>query len=117
MLISLIQGKLIHNEYSESHNFVGKAAYGRFGSCISALDDFDKDGFRDVAVGAPYENNNRGAVYIYRGTPYGLQYGFKILAEEVYEGLRGFGMSISKGIDIDENSWRGPYFNICVIHF
>lgn len=34
---------------------------------ISSLADLNGDGLRDVAVGAPLEDNNRGAVYIYLG--------------------------------------------------
>lgn len=40
---------------------------GRFGTTISSLADLNGDGLRDVAVGAPLEDNNRGAVYIYLG--------------------------------------------------
>jgi len=40
---------------------------GRFGMTISSLADLNGDGLRDVAVGAPMEDNNRGAVYIYLG--------------------------------------------------
>lgn len=40
---------------------------GRFGTAISSLTDVNGDGLRDVAVGAPLENNHRGAVYIYLG--------------------------------------------------
>ncbi|PWA29303.1 hypothetical protein CCH79_00014040, partial [Gambusia affinis] len=40
---------------------------GRFGTTISSLSDLDGDGLRDVAVGAPLEENNAGAVYIFLG--------------------------------------------------
>lgn len=40
---------------------------GRFGTTISSLADLNGDGLRDVAVGAPLEDNNSGAVYIYIG--------------------------------------------------
>lgn len=40
---------------------------GRFGSTISSLSDLNGDDLRDVAVGAPLEDDNRGAVYIYLG--------------------------------------------------
>lgn len=40
---------------------------GRFGTTISSLADLNGDGLRDVAVGAPLEENNAGAVYIYLG--------------------------------------------------
>lgn len=40
---------------------------GRFGTTISSLADLNGDRLRDVAVGAPLEDENRGAVYIYLG--------------------------------------------------
>lgn len=39
----------------------------RFGAAIAALSDIDLDGFNDVIVGAPLENEDSGAVYIYNG--------------------------------------------------
>lgn len=39
----------------------------RFGTAIAAVLDLNKDGFNDVAIGAPFENDHRGAVYIYHG--------------------------------------------------
>ena len=39
----------------------------RFGSAIAALSDINMDGFNDVIVGSPLENQNSGAVYIYNG--------------------------------------------------
>ena len=40
---------------------------GRFGTTIVSLADLNGDGLRDVAVGAPLEDDRRGAVYIYLG--------------------------------------------------
>lgn len=39
----------------------------RFGSAIGTLADIDLDGFNDVVIGAPLENQNSGAIYIYNG--------------------------------------------------
>lgn len=39
----------------------------RFGTAIAAISDLNLDGFNDVAIGAPFENDHRGAVYIYHG--------------------------------------------------
>ena len=46
---------------------VSVMAQGRFGSSISSLTDLNGDGLKDVAVGAPLEDDHRGAVYIYLG--------------------------------------------------
>uniref|UniRef100_A0A674J0N1 Integrin subunit alpha L n=1 Tax=Terrapene triunguis TaxID=2587831 RepID=A0A674J0N1_9SAUR len=40
---------------------------GRFGAAITALADLNGDGWADVAVGAPLESAEHGAVYIYNG--------------------------------------------------
>ena len=34
---------------------------------ISAVPDLDLDGFSDVVVGAPLEDQHRGVLYIYNG--------------------------------------------------
>ncbi|XP_017163289.1 integrin alpha-1 isoform X2 [Poecilia reticulata] len=39
----------------------------RFGTAIAAVSDLNLDGFNDVVIGAPFENDHRGAVYIYHG--------------------------------------------------
>ena len=46
-----------------------KASSGaRFGLSLLNLGRFDGDKFEDFAVGAPYENDGVGAVYLYRGS-------------------------------------------------
>lgn len=42
----------------------------RFGFSMTALGDINKDGYIDVAIGAPYEDG--GAIYIYLGGKNGL---------------------------------------------
>ncbi len=39
----------------------------RFGTAITAVPDLNLDGFSDVVVGAPLEDNGQGAIYIYYG--------------------------------------------------
>lgn len=48
-------------------NVSAAASMSRFGTTISHLADLNGDGLRDVAVGAPLEDDTRGAVYIYLG--------------------------------------------------
>lgn len=46
-----------------------------FGTSVAGVGDLDRDGYSDVAVGAPlYDggNANQGRVYVYRGSPGGL---------------------------------------------
>ena len=45
--------------------------WGRFGSSISSVTDLNGDDLKDVAVGAPLEDEGRGAVYIYLGDKLG----------------------------------------------
>ncbi|KAJ0175826.1 hypothetical protein K1T71_008985 [Dendrolimus kikuchii] len=88
----------------KEHGFVsGSGASGaRFGATIAELGDVDGDGFKDVAIGAPWENEGLGVVYIYKGYDKGLrtEYIQRIMAK----GTSGFGMSISKGLDVDHNN-------------
>nr|CAI5850254.1 unnamed protein product [Callosobruchus analis] len=80
----------------------------RFGTAISQLGDIDLDGYQDVAISAPFEDDGIGAVYIYRGSAKGLQNVYsQRLSPSNFEGnfgnVRGFGLGISKGSDIDGN--------------
>lgn len=43
--------------------------WGRFGAALTALGDVNGDKLADVAIGAPGEQENRGAVYLFHGTP------------------------------------------------
>uniref|UniRef100_T1JAX2 NADP-dependent oxidoreductase domain-containing protein n=1 Tax=Strigamia maritima TaxID=126957 RepID=T1JAX2_STRMM len=99
VFINYPQGRLS----PESNNLAGSSVpRARFGTAISNVGDLDQDGFNDVAIGAPYEGSG-GAVYLYRGSENGLIQSQKIVAAEIDQSLRGFGISISKGLDIDKN--------------
>lgn len=50
--------------------YAGAPGESRFGSSMTSLGDLNKDGYLDVAVGAPYEGN--GAIYIFLGSKDGL---------------------------------------------
>lgn len=43
------------------------SSMGRFGTSIASVTDLNGDRLRDVAVGAPLEDENKGAVYIFLG--------------------------------------------------
>ncbi|KYB25676.1 integrin alpha-PS1 isoform X2 [Tribolium castaneum] len=87
-----------------SQIFTGKAE-SRFGFSMTALGDINKDGFIDVAIGAPYEDNT-GAVYIYLGQKGGLRSEpSQIIKFGEREGLKTVGYSLSGGMDMDLNDY------------
>ncbi|KAL3967661.1 phylloquinone omega-hydroxylase/docosahexaenoic acid omega-hydroxylase [Sarotherodon galilaeus] len=75
------------------------AVKGRFGSSLAVLPDLNSDGFRDLAVGAPLENNGEGSIYIFNGEGGGRvspAYSQRITGSEVQPKLKFFGLSISQ---------------------
>ncbi|XP_039296864.1 integrin alpha-PS1 isoform X2 [Nilaparvata lugens] len=79
----------------------------RYGFAITNLGDINKDGYDDIAVGAPYEDN--GVVYVYLGSKNGLitEPSQVIKANDVkpLAGIRTFGYSLSGGMDLDQNGY------------
>ncbi|XP_028255657.1 integrin alpha-L-like isoform X2 [Parambassis ranga] len=76
---------------------VAAPSTGRFGTSISSLKDLNGDGLRDVAVGAPFEDDNRGVVYIYLGDRHrGIRSTFsqRIMGQQVKRPSRFFGLAI-----------------------
>ncbi|XP_063151748.1 integrin alpha-2 [Candoia aspera] len=79
----------------------------RYGSAITAVSDIDLDGFNDVIVGAPLENQNAGAIYIYNGKRRRLhtKYSQKISGSNSAfpQQLQYFGRSIDGHIDLNDD--------------
>ncbi|XP_010989798.2 integrin alpha-4 isoform X1 [Camelus dromedarius] len=87
---------------------IGSDKYAaRFGESIVSLGDIDNDGFEDVAVGAPQEDDLRGAIYIYNGRAEGIAPAFsqRIEGLQISKSLSMFGQSISGQIDADNNGY------------
>eukprot|EP00794_Sanderia_malayensis_P003728 gene3728-4249_t len=83
---------------------------GKFGSAIASVGDLNSDGFKDVAIGAPYGGpDGKGAVYIYHGSNdiigNNFQFIQKIYAANVVGMPTTFGHSISGNVDIDANGY------------
>ncbi|KAM7163340.1 integrin alpha-D-like [Macrochelys suwanniensis] len=77
-------------------------ARGRFGASMSEIGDISGDGQTDVAIGAPMENDNRGALYIFHGEKGGLspQYRQRIEGSLFPSRLHYFGQAVSGGTDL-----------------
>ncbi|XP_063778643.1 integrin alpha-9 [Pseudophryne corroboree] len=86
----------------------GDNAYNaHFGESMANLGDIDDDGYSDVAIGAPKEDDYVGAVYIYHGDADGIvpQYSMRLSGRKINPALRMFGQSISGGVDMDKNGY------------
>lgn len=79
---------------------------GRFGISLGKIGDVNYDGYSDIAVSAPFEND--GVVYIFLGGPNGLSKKpsqvLKAPKVDIHKyGTAMFGHGISRGVDIDNN--------------
>ncbi|KFB36449.1 AGAP004303-PA-like protein [Anopheles sinensis] len=81
---------------------------GRFGTALAKIGDINRDGYNDIAIGAPFEEN--GAVYVFLGTADGLQskpsQRLTPPANELLTPQPMFGHAISRGSDIDANGYN-----------
>ncbi|RXN38825.1 integrin alpha-M-like protein [Labeo rohita] len=71
---------------------------GRFGSSLASPADLNGDGYMDVLIGAPLEEDGQGSIYIFNGGPYEINptYSQRIAGLSVQPGLRFFGISLSQ---------------------
>ncbi|XP_040213577.1 integrin alpha-4 [Rana temporaria] len=99
------EGRITELEYELSGSDLYAA---RFGEAITNLGDLDNDGFEDVAIGAPQEENLLGAIYIYNGREKGITRSFtqRIQGKTFGYSLNMFGQSISQGLDADGNGYQ-----------
>ncbi|XP_072291710.1 integrin alpha-11 isoform X2 [Eucyclogobius newberryi] len=77
----------------------------RFGSALSDLPDMNGDGFKELAVGAPLEDEHQGAVYVFHGQDRSIRPQFKqrISASGFSSGLRYFGQSLHGVLDLNSD--------------
>lgn len=60
----------------------------------------------DIAVAAPFEDEGKGVVYIYQGNKGRPKCTQRITSANT----NGFGLSLSKPVDIDKNNFEGGIF-------
>uniref|UniRef100_A0A6Q2ZP07 Integrin alpha-2 domain-containing protein n=1 Tax=Esox lucius TaxID=8010 RepID=A0A6Q2ZP07_ESOLU len=86
----------------------GDNAYNaHFGESITAIGDIDDDGYQDVAIGAPKEDEYSGAIYIYHGDATGIinKYSLRLSGRSISPALQMFGQSVSGNVDMDGNGY------------
>ncbi|KAM7148738.1 integrin alpha-X isoform 1-T1 [Molossus nigricans] len=77
--------------------------WGRFGTALTVLGDVNGDKLTDVAIGAPGEQENQGAVYLFHGTSgrgISPSHSQRIAGSQFPPGLQHFGQSLSGGQDL-----------------
>ncbi|GCC18451.1 hypothetical protein chiPu_0022365, partial [Chiloscyllium punctatum] len=89
--------------FSDTLQISNKPQDSRFGFTLIAVPDLNYDAFNDVVVGAPLEDDHRGAVYIYHGHQDTIlpTYKQRIAASAVDLGLWYFGRSADGQMDVD----------------
>ncbi|XP_026060150.1 integrin alpha-6b isoform X2 [Carassius auratus] len=79
------------------------AAYSMFGLAVENMGDVNLDGYHDVAVGAPYDSNGAGNVYIFHGSLKGLERA-QVLGGKDHN-VKLFGYSLAGNMDLDRNNY------------
>uniref|UniRef100_A0A3Q4AL80 VWFA domain-containing protein n=1 Tax=Mola mola TaxID=94237 RepID=A0A3Q4AL80_MOLML len=80
-----------------------KSQDARFGYVLAAASDLNHDGFTDLLVGAPLEDEHRGAIYVYHGDGINVirNYKQRIPGSSISPTLQYFGRSVSARLDLD----------------
>ncbi|KAF5887415.1 integrin alpha-L-like, partial [Clarias magur] len=84
---------------------ISESAQGRFGMTLAAVTDLNGDHVKDLAVGAPLEDEQKGAVYIYLGNrEHGIRskYSQRIVASSISK-RQYFGLAIDGVMDMGQD--------------
>ncbi|TRY86606.1 hypothetical protein DNTS_018586 [Danionella cerebrum] len=74
-----------------------------FGTAVGSAGDLDRDGYHDIAVGAPFDGD--GKVFIFRGSASGIDTKPSQVLDGLNAGVKLFGFSLSGGLDLDGNHY------------
>ncbi|KAK1787621.1 hypothetical protein P4O66_016109, partial [Electrophorus voltai] len=82
--------------------------FGRFGSSLATLKDLNGDSLMELVVGAPHEEQGRGAVYIFLSCPGGIRTKYsqdnsRVLGGAVGAELQYFGLSLHSAGDLSSD--------------
>ncbi|XP_023046851.1 integrin alpha-D isoform X4 [Piliocolobus tephrosceles] len=80
--------------------------WGRFGAALTVLGDVNGDKLSDVAIGAPGEQENRGAVYLFHGaseSSISPSHSQRIAGSQLSPRLQYFGQALSGGQDLTQD--------------
>ncbi|XP_024911985.1 integrin alpha-11 isoform X2 [Cynoglossus semilaevis] len=92
----ILQGVLVVTERSLN---------SRFGSAMAQIPDMNGDGFRELVVGAPLEDDHQGAIYVFHGQDKSIQpqYKQRLAAAGFSAGLQYFGQTVHGVLDINQD--------------
>uniref|UniRef100_A0A674CUN4 Integrin, alpha 6b n=1 Tax=Salmo trutta TaxID=8032 RepID=A0A674CUN4_SALTR len=76
-----------------------------FGLAVENLGDLNLDGYKDIAVGAPYYDSGSGKVFIYHGSAQGINVKPAQVLSGVPSETKLFGYSLAGNMDLDRNSY------------
>ncbi|XP_074851686.1 integrin alpha-1 [Carettochelys insculpta] len=90
-------------KHSTCKNHKNEPCGARFGTAIAAVKDLNLDGCNDIVIGAPLEDDHRGAVYIYHGNGSSIrkEYAQRIPSGGDGEKVKFFGQSIHGEMDLN----------------
>ncbi|XP_051919013.1 integrin alpha-11a isoform X1 [Hippocampus zosterae] len=107
------KGKVYIYRFSELNRFIFEGALeihnggqnARFGSSLAPVPDLNGDGFNDLVVGAPLEDDHKGAIYVFFSQQNRIlrKYKQRIAAADLAPGLQYFGRSIHGMMDMNND--------------
>uniref|UniRef100_A0A671TNQ0 Integrin subunit alpha 11 n=1 Tax=Sparus aurata TaxID=8175 RepID=A0A671TNQ0_SPAAU len=97
------RGKVYINVVTGALEISDRSQNARLGSALAQIPDMNGDGFRELVMGAPLEDDHQGAVYVFYGRDKSIQqpYRQRLSAAGFSAGLRYFGQSLHGVLDVN----------------